>query len=164
MKRIGLVIAFVVSWVYIVAGAPEPVSAPAAGVAVFDSSAIVDTTLSFSLVLGSRLFPGWHETQDVRLGQDFYLGDSPYSAKVTAFMPDFGLIGGKARNFSRELGNPAVRVFVYADSGAVDSTWAFLNFPPHYSPKSFFTFQLAEVRGYGKGGPAAPDRPKKQEN
>lgn len=140
-------------------GAPAEVPGPSSSEAPFDSSAIVDTTLSFTLILGSRLFPDWHETQEARIGQPILLGDSPYSAEVTAFMPDFGIVNGKARNCSREMGNPAVRVFVYADSGAVDSTWAFLNFPPHYSPKSFFTFRLAEVRGYGKPG---ADRPKKE--
>jgi len=51
-------------------------------------------------------------------------------------------------NFSMEMKNPAVHVLVFKEGAPVDSSWAFLNFPPHFSPKSFFTFQLKEVRGY----------------
>jgi len=107
-----------------------------------------DTNWVFALIAGSRLYPDWKEAHDVKLGQFFYLGDTPFKAKLTRFTPDFRIENGKTDNWSLDMINPAVRVFVYSDSGAVDSTWAFLNFPPHFSPKSFFTFQLKEVRGY----------------
>lgn len=107
-----------------------------------------DTSWVFDMIAGSRLYPDWKEEHTVKLGQLFPLGDTPFNAKLTRFLPDFGIANGKPDNWSLEMLNPAVRVFVYSDSGAYDSTWAFKNFPPHFSPKSFFTFQLKEVHGY----------------
>ncbi len=65
-------------------------------------------------------------------------------------------------NLSEAMNNPAVQVFVLADTGAVDSSWAFLNFPPHFSSKSFYSFQLKEVLGY-KGPSSKPETPKVSE-
>ena len=107
-----------------------------------------DTNWVFNLIAGSRLYPDWKEDHSVKLGQTFFLGDTPFHAQVTRFLPDFGIADGKAENWSLDMNNPAVRVIVYSDSGAVDSTWAFKNFPPHFSAKSFFTFQLKDVQGY----------------
>jgi hypothetical protein len=129
-----------------------------------DSSAITaDTTLVFAVRLGSRLYPDWKDSVEVKLGERFYLGDTPFTGSVTGFMPDFGIVKGRALNYSSAMNNPAIRVFVYADSGAVDSTWAFLNFPPHYSAKAFFTFQLTRVDGYRPGTPSGADEPAKKE-
>jgi hypothetical protein len=100
------------------------------------------------LEAGSRLYPDWKEQHSVRIFEGFPIGDTEFTAKVTKFIPDFRMIDGKPTSWSLAPNNPAVRVFVYADSGAVDSSWAFQNFPPHFSPKSFFTFKLQEVRGY----------------
>lgn|GEM_PF-2194484 len=107
-----------------------------------------DTNWVFNLIAGSRLYPDWTEEHSVKLDQTFFLGDTPFHARVTRFLPDFGIADGKAENWSLDMNNPAVHVIVYSDSGAVDSAWAFKNFPPHYSPKSFFTFQLKDVQGY----------------
>lgn len=114
-----------------------------------DSGAILaDTSLVFLLEAGNRLYPDWREEHEVRLQDEFFLGDTEFVATVDQFMSDFKIIDGKRLNQSLQLENPAVFVTVHADTGAVDSTWAFLNFPPHYSPSSFFTFQLKEIRGY----------------
>jgi hypothetical protein len=48
---------------------------------------------------------------------------------------------------------------VYKEGAAVDSSWAFLNFPPHFSPRSFYTFQLKEITGYAFGPRAAAAQP-----
>jgi hypothetical protein len=77
-------------------------------------------------------------------------------------MPDFRMLEGKPRNVSEFLQNPAIRVFVYADSGAVDSTWAFLNFPPHFSARSFYTFQLKKIEGYREPTTTGKATPSKQ--
>jgi hypothetical protein len=113
-----------------------------------DTAALADTTLSFDLEVGNRMYPKWKEAHTVKLGQAMYLGDTPYTARVSGFMPDFKIANGKPVNFSMQMKNPAVHVLVFKEGAAVDSSWAFLNFPPHFSPKSFFTFQLKEVRGY----------------
>jgi len=107
-----------------------------------------DTAWVFTVVAGSRLYPDWSEEHTVRLGEEFFLGDTPFRGRVDRFLPDFKLSGGTVENWSREMENPAVHVYVYGDSGAVDSVWAFRNFPPHFSPRSFFSFQLTEIEGY----------------
>lgn len=117
--------------------------------------AIVDTTIQFSIQVGNRLYPEWKEDLHVRVGERFYLGDTEFNGEVRKFLPDFRIIDGKILSLSNAMNNPAIQVFVWADSGAVDSSWAFLNFPPHFSPNSFFTFQLKEVRGY-EAPPSTP--------
>lgn len=126
------------------------------------SAALPDTGVVFGIEAGSRLYPDWKETHRVHRDELFYLGDSPMVARVKDFLPDFRIIDGKPRSVSDTLGNPAVHVFVYADSGAVDSVWAFLNFPPHYSERSFFTFRLTGITGLPQG-PVVPPDPARRE-
>ena len=114
-----------------------------------DSSAVVaDTSLSFTLEIGSRLYEDWSEQQVVKLHQAFYLGDSEYMGVVRGFMPDFRMKDGEPINWSPTLNNPAAFVCVLGDSGITDSTWAFQNFAPHFTAESFFTFKLISVEGY----------------
>jgi hypothetical protein len=141
MKRI--IVAAILSALVVVTARSARSEAP------MDSTAIVaDTSLVFTLVTGSRLYPDWSEEHQVKLHEMFYLGDTEYTAKIEGFMPDFRMRDGEPLNWSMAMANPAAFVVVYADSGAADSTWAFLNFPPHFSPKSFFTFKLTTVDGY----------------
>lgn len=111
-----------------------------------------DSSVAFGLQAGSRLYPDWKEDHKVHIGERFPLGDTPSSAEVRRFFPAFLIVDGKRINTSRDLVNPAVQIFVYENGAVTDSTWAFLNFPPHYSARSFFTFQLTSVDGYGGGG------------
>ena len=113
-----------------------------------------DSGLVLQVEVGSRLYPGWKEQLRLRLGELFYLGDSEYTARIEEFLPDFRIIDGKFLTLSQELKNPAARVVVYHDTTAADTSWAFLNFPPHFSARSFFTFQLKEIAGFV---PAAVD-------
>lgn len=134
---------------------PQESVAPADSAPAFTPvPAPTDTSIVFVIETGSRLYPDWKEQHETRLHAPFYIGDTPYTAVVTDFFPDFKIVDRRAVNASAGMENPAAHVFVRADSGVVDSAWAFLNFPPHYSPRSFFTFQLKEVIGYG--APAAP--------
>jgi hypothetical protein len=117
-------------------------------VAAQDSSP-PDTSLALVVEIGSRLYPDWSEEQEVPLDQFFYLGDTEFVAKIVGFVPDFRISdSGEILNYSDELKNPAAHVIIYQDTTASDSTWAFLNFPPHFSPRLFFTFKLKEIRGY----------------
>ena len=109
---------------------------------------VADTSLVFGLVAGHRLYPEWSEEHEVRLGEEFWLGDLDFRGVIRCFMSDFKIIDGERVNASPAMENPSVFVVVLGDSGAVDSTWAFLNFPPHFSPNNFFTFQLTRVDGY----------------
>jgi len=113
-----------------------------------DTTSITDTSVVFALETGSRLYPDWKEPHSVRLGERFPIGDTEFSGIVTRFLPDFRLVDGRAVSASHRLDNPAVRVVTWRDSTAVDSSWAFLNFPPHFSPLAFFTFQLKAITGY----------------
>jgi hypothetical protein len=148
--------------VAIVPAAERPATVPAAGepaavqdsladpvAAPFDSFAVTaDTSLVFVIQLGSRLYPEWKETRQVRLQERFIIGDTENVAVLTTLLPDFRIAEGGPRSVSPNLANPAVRVYVYRGEARTDSAWAFLNFPPHYSAKSFFTFQLKEIVGY----------------
>ncbi len=123
----------------------------------------VDTSVTFSIVTGSRLYPEWREENRVHLNETFYIGDTEFSARVTRFLPDFIIDQGQFLSASSALNNPAVHIYVYGDSGAVDSTWAFQNFPPHFSPNSFWSFQLKEVNGYKADSPSVPPTVTKEE-
>ena len=113
----------------------------------------VDSSVSFVVEIGNRMYPDWHETVHVRMLETFFLADTDLTARIERFVPDFRISDeGEVLSPSLELGNPAVHVFVYGDSAASDSTWAFLNFPPHFSPNSFFVFRLKEIQGYAPKG------------
>jgi hypothetical protein len=138
------------------AGDPPAVAGVAPARAASDAFAVdADPRLAFVLELGNRMYPDWKETRRVRLDEPFIIGDTEFSAVVTKLMPDFLILDGKPRSVSAELKNPAVRVLVSKNGAPADSAWAFLNFPPHFSPRSFFTFQLKEVVGYKLGAAAA---------
>jgi len=115
-----------------------------------DTTGVVsaDTTLVFRLEAGHKLYPDWKEEHEVHLNQEFWLGDLPFRGVIRWFLPDFKIIDGRITNASPALENPSIFVVVLGDTAAVDSSWAFLNFPPHTSQTQFFTFQLEEIRGY----------------
>ncbi len=122
-------------------GSAGAAAAPGAGAAA-------DTSLVLQVEVGSRLYPTWHEQLRLRLGERFYLGDSEYTARIERFLPDFRIVDGKFLSLTQKLANPAAQVIVYHDTTATDTTWAFLKFPPHFSPRSFFTFKLLEIQGW----------------
>jgi len=118
---------------------------------------VKDPALLLVIETGSRLYPDWKEERRVHIGEHFVLADTKNEAFVEALYPDFRMVDGKGASIADSLGNPAIRVFVQRDSALVDSTWAFLNFPPHFSPKSFFTFQLKGIEGWtGRGTATLP--------
>ena len=124
-------------------------------VAAAASTVELDTTLTLHVEVGSRMYTTWREQLRVRLGETFYLGDSEYTARIDRFLPDFRIVDGEFITVTQQLANPAARVIVFHDTTATDSTWAFLNFPPHFSPRSFFTFKLLEIQGYVMAGGSA---------
>lgn len=138
-----------------VPAAELPAAAPAAVSQVPAYKPVANPALRFVIECGSRLYPDWKEQREVHLGEHFVLGDTRNEAVVDALYPDFRIVEGKATSISDSLGNPAIRVLVQRDGAVVDSTWAFLNFPPHFSPKSFFTFQLQDIQGWTGPGAAA---------
>ena len=130
------------------AGNPPDNSPDRASAAPLGTRPAADTSVVFVIETGSRLYPDWKEEHQVRLQEEFFIGDTAYKGVVREFMPDFLIENGKIVSMSDSLRNPAVHVFVLADTGITDSAWAFRNFPPHFSARSFFTFQLKEILGY----------------
>lgn len=136
------------------AAAMVPAAELPGGAKAPDYKPVANPALVFVLECGSRLYPDWKEQRRVHVGEHFVLGDTRNEAVVDALYPDFRIVEGKATSISDSLGNPAIRVLVQRDGAVVDSTWAFLNFPPHFSPKSFFTFQLQDIQGWTGPGAA----------
>lgn len=117
-----------------------------------DTTIAQDTSLVFALEIGSRLYTEWKEEQKLRIGERVFVGDTEYAVAIEGFLSDFRLVDGRPVSASREMKNPAAKIVTYKEGVAADSTWAFLNFPPHFSPDDFFTFRLLSINGQGPGG------------
>jgi hypothetical protein len=124
---------------------PAPVirSAPAARPA--PGAALRVSKLSFTI--GHRVFTEFRDQVSVKLHESFRAGDSEYSAKAVEFQPDFtmDLKSRKVTSRSSEPRNPAVRVIVWKNGVPQDTSWAFLNMPPHYARNSMLAFRLTHV-------------------
>jgi hypothetical protein len=118
---------------------------PAAPTAPPPAPAEPDTSARFRLRVGSRLYEKWSEEHVVARRELFFLGDTDLTASIRRYFRDFKIKDGVPFDAAPEPNNPAVLVVVTRDTTAVDSVWAFRNFPPHYSPRSFFTFQLLDL-------------------
>ena len=68
-------------------------------------------------------------------------------ADVVEFVPDFTLDmkTGRVKSRSNELKNPAARIIVKQKGVPRDTSWAFLNFPPHFAPKNVLAFQILRI-------------------
>jgi hypothetical protein len=100
-----------------------------------------------TLGIRHRVYHDFAESDEARLRETFTIGDTPYSAIVTDFLPDF-VIDVSARRItsrSNEPRNPAVRIIVRENGVARDTSWAFLNMPPHFSARSLLAFQLLRI-------------------
>jgi hypothetical protein len=108
---------------------------------------------SLTLRVTHRVFADFMEEDKVRMKEDFRIGDTDYTARVVEFVPDFTLDmkTGKVKSRSNELKNPAARIIVKQRGVPRDTTWAFLNFPPHFAPKNILAFQILRLE--------FPDRP-----
>ena len=100
-----------------------------------------------TLAIRHRVFHDFVEADEVGLRELFRIGDTPYSATVTDFLPDF-VIDVDARRItsrSNEMRNPAVRIVVREEGVVQDTTWAFLNLPPHFSARSLLAFKIVRI-------------------
>ena len=100
-----------------------------------------------TLGIRHRVFHDFAESDEARLREVFTIGDTPYSAIVTDFLPDF-VIDVSARRItsrSNEPRNPAVRIIVRENGVVQDTSWAFLNMPPHFSAHSLLAFKLLRI-------------------
>jgi hypothetical protein len=102
---------------------------------------------TITLAIRHRVYHDFVEADEVGLRELFTIGDSPYSATVTDFLPDF-VIDVDARRItsrSNEPKNPAVRIMVRENGVLQDTTWAFLNMPPHFSARSLLAFKIMRI-------------------
>ena len=94
-----------------------------------------------------RVFPDFAQLSEVRMKESFQVGDSPYTARVVEFVPDFSmdLTSRKVVSLSSEPRNPAFRVVVTEKGAPSDTAWAFLNMAPHFARRSMLAFQVLRI-------------------
>jgi len=122
-----------------VGAAPAKAPAPPKGAA-----ARVKTV---TLAMRHRVFKNFSDVQTVSLMKEFLVGDSDYSARVVRYVPDFSmeLKSGKVVSRSNQPKNPAFQIIVREKKVVQDTTWAFLNMPPHFGRKSLLAFKIARI-------------------
>lgn len=100
-----------------------------------------------TLLIRHRVFQSFSEVDTVSMRSDFEIGDTPYSARVVEFVPDFAMNLKTRRIFSRsnQPNNPAFRIVVKEKGVPSDTTWAFLDMPPHFARKSMLAFLVRRI-------------------
>lgn len=102
---------------------------------------------SVTVGIGNRVFTEFYDEVTARLNEEFPVGDSDYTATVTEFVPDF-MLDMKTRKVvsrSNEPKNPALHILVRKGGAPNDTTWAFLNMPPHFGRHSMLAFKILRV-------------------
>jgi hypothetical protein len=99
-----------------------------------------------------RVFHDFRDLQRVKLNQDFILGDTDFTGRVVQYVPDFDMDLKNHRIFSRtnQPSNPAFKIIVRQNKVPRDTTWAFLNMPPHFARKSLFAFHVVRIDFVGR--------------
>jgi hypothetical protein len=89
-----------------------------------------------------RAFEQFHDRVEAQYRREFRVGDTDYTATVVEFVPDFtmDLKTRKVTSRTQEPNNPAWRLIVRKRGVPQDTTWAFLNMPPHFARKSLIAF------------------------
>jgi hypothetical protein len=102
---------------------------------------------SLTLGIGHRVFTDFYDEVTVRLNEEFRVGDSEFTGKAVEFLPDFaiGMKSKRVYSASNEPRNPAFRIVVRKDGAPHDTSWAFLDMPPHFSRRSMLAFKLLRV-------------------
>lgn len=94
-----------------------------------------------------RAVHDFYDEATVKLGEEFPVGDTEYRAKVLRFVPDFGIDLETRKVFSRSErpDNPAMQIATWEKGVPHDTSWAFLNFPPHFSKRALLAFQVLRI-------------------
>ena len=100
-----------------------------------------------TLAMRHRIFKNFSDVHTVTLQKEFPVGDSDFSARVIRYVPDFAmeLKTGKVISRSNEPKNPAFQIIVREKKVPQDTTWAFLNLPPHFGRKSMLAFKIVRI-------------------
>jgi hypothetical protein len=102
-----------------------------------------------TIAVRHRVFPGYYEEFQVKMGQRFQLSDTDYYAEAVDFVPDFAISLSDKKVFSRSdsLNNPAVKLIVYRGKEKLEEVWAFQKADaPHFSPQSMLSFRLLDFK------------------
>jgi hypothetical protein len=94
-----------------------------------------------------RVHQNFRERVTVEMHQKIQIGDTEFFFEVTEFYPHFSIIDstGEFTSLSNELKNPAFRIRIYDGEEYLEDTWAFFSVKvPHYSRKSYLTFDVTE--------------------
>jgi hypothetical protein len=127
--------------------APLPCAAAVAG-----ASSHASTVTTVTLDVRHRVFQNFAARYQVRLNQEFIIGDTDFSARVVQYVPDFAMEYKTRKVVSRsaEPNNPAFRIIVREKKVPQDTTWALLHMPPHFARKSMLAFQVERIDFYGR--------------
>lgn len=100
-----------------------------------------------TLLIGNRAFPDFKDLQTVPMKKDFVIGESRYTGRVVEFVPDFAIDTKRHKVISRSNlpRNPACRIIVRDNGVPSDTSWAFVNFPPHFSRNSLMSFRVVRI-------------------
>jgi hypothetical protein len=105
------------------------------------------TFKSVTLRSRHRAFEYFVEDHTVSMQELFQVGDSEFAGQVLRYVPDFAMATDTRRILSRtpEPNNPAFQIAVFRDGEPSDTTWAFLNMPPHFAKNSMLAFQVLKI-------------------
>jgi hypothetical protein len=139
MKRVGWVVMVLALALAVSASAQSP-SAPVPSVQKLRVKRV-------TFGVRHQVFGEFRDEVTARMNEEFRIGDTPYSARAVEFLPDFTMEMKTKRVFSRsnETRNPAFHVVVKKSGAPEDTTWAFLNMPPHFARRSMLAFQILKV-------------------
>jgi hypothetical protein len=102
---------------------------------------------SVTLLIRHRIYHDFQDLQSVTLNRDFLIGDTEYTGRIVQYVPDFemDLKSHKVISRSSQPNNPAFRIVVRQNQTPKDTTWAFVNMPPHFGRRSYFAFQVMRI-------------------
>jgi hypothetical protein len=102
---------------------------------------------SVTFSIRHRVFHDFRDLQTVRLNEDFILGDTEYRARIVRYVPEFEMDLATRRVVSRsdQPRNPAFEVVVRKGNVPQDTSWAFLNMPPHFGRRAYFAFHVVRI-------------------
>jgi hypothetical protein len=93
-----------------------------------------------------RAHPDFYDETEAVPGKEFPVGDTEYSAKILRFEPDFFINDDKKIvSQSNEPRNPAFQIMAIEGGAPHDTSWAFMNFPPHFSKRALISFQVLRI-------------------
>ena len=159
MRRAS-VVAMLVGSLWAAAAAATPADTVAAsGAAAAERQVAAPRVRTVTFGIRHRVFADFAQLSEVRMKEQFQVGDSPYTARAVEFVPDFSLDLDTRRVVSRsnEPKNPAFRVIVTEKGVPSDTAWAFLNMPPHFSRRSMLAFQVLRIEFVNRPALAARD-------